>query len=276
MSAHFDATVRSVTGPARSENQDTAYCDGRLLFVADGMGGAPAGDLASSTVALALLHAYRGATGTTPALYREAIRSGEDALDAIVRAHGELSGMGTTLTALLADADAALLLHIGDSRAYLVRGGELVQLSKDHTLVERLVHDGVLERADAFGHPSRNILMRVFDATPDLLDLRTVDLETGDRLLLCSDGLSDYVAESAIGECLARAADPEAAADALVAAALGVPTRDNVSVVVADVCGEQVRVTPGALVGALGAELFSRYGVQELPEIAALLGALEG
>ena len=160
--------------------------------------------------------------------------------------------MGTTLTAVLTDGATCALAHVGDSRAYLLRDGELRQLTHDHTFVQSLVDEGRLTREQARSHPWKNVVLHALEATeapkPDVLGL---DLVPGDRLLVCSDGLSDMTDDDAIAACLARE-DRDEAADALVDAALTGGGRDNVTVLVADVEDGPRLVGDGTRLGALG------------------------
>jgi serine/threonine protein phosphatase PrpC len=235
----FGSAGRSHPGLVRTNNEDSGFAGPTLQLVADGVGGAAAGEVASATAAY-----------VTSALALAALRTPEpDLLDVLARAvrlsHEQLkagtaadparSGMGTTLTALLTDGTRVALVHVGDSRAYLLRDGELTRLTRDHTYVQTLVDAGVLSPDEVRRHPRRNVVLQAVDgerpATPDL-DL--VDVRVGDRLLLCSDGLSDLVEDEQLRACL-EDADPQDAANALVDAALAAGGRDNVTCLVSDV-----------------------------------------
>lgn len=270
MALRFDAAARSEIGPARGDNQDTIFVSSTLLCVADGVGGAPAGDLASAVAVLSLVEAYRGQPDCSSSVYRQAVLDMQAAFEAIASDRPDLKDMATTLTALLIDGDKGLILHIGDSRAYRLRGEHLEQLSRDHTFVERLVQNGDLDPTEAFGHPARNLVLKVFDVTPHLLDFRVIELSAGDRILLCSDGLSDYVPTADIRHCLRDEQDPHRTAKGLVDRALDVPTRDNVSVAVADV--EAATAVPRRrgsrsselLLGSAAGDVLGRYGISEI------------
>ncbi len=223
----------SDTGLVRGANQDTAYAGTRLLAVADGFGsaGAPA-----STAAVEALKT----------LDRETLPAGsvlnllEDAVQGATRAVRDVAGTeedGTTLTAMLWTGSQLALVHIGDSRAYVLRDGALFQITHDHTLVQSMIDEGRLTPEEAVTHPQRALLLKGLyggDAVP-APDLRLQEARSGDRYLLCSDGLSAVVPTEEIRAVLASAAAPEAAVQALVARANEAGGPDNVSCVVADV-----------------------------------------
>lgn len=221
-------------GRSRSLNEDSHVIDERLLLfaIADGMGGHKGGEVASQTAIEALRAAVAGGRSIN-----DAITMANSAV--IERAHGrpELAGMGTTMTAAVVAGGRQLLIgHVGDSRAYLLHGGELRRLTQDHSLVEELVRDGRLTPEQAESHPRRSIITRALgvDAEVDV-DLYTVEVTPGDRVILCSDGLTTMVRERDI-ERIARA-DPDAqrASEALVDAANEAGGEDNITVVVLDV-----------------------------------------
>jgi protein phosphatase len=235
----FTFAARSDVGLLRSANQDSAYAGPHLLVVADGMGGAAGGDIASSV-----------AVGTLVSLDNEAIGS-DDALDAlkdaIAQAHTEivtrakndpeLSGLGTTVTALLRAGNTVAMAHIGDSRAYLLRDGTLDQVTTDHSFVQHLVDTGRLSAADAENHPKRSMLLRVLgDIDADVpVDISAREIRTGDRWLLCTDGLSSIVSRPTLTKILKGVEDISECADQLVALALAGGAPDNVTCIVADV-----------------------------------------
>ncbi|MDH4352605.1 MAG: protein phosphatase 2C domain-containing protein [Actinomycetota bacterium] len=227
----------SDVGLVRDNNEDSGYAGPHLLVVADGMGGAAAGEVASSVAVAALARLDDDDPGgDLLAVLAQAVQRAEEQLAALVDAQPTLGGMGTTLTALLRSGSRLGLLHIGDSRAYLVRGGELAPITHDHTLVQSLIDAGRLTQDEAQTHPQRSILTRTLDGThPAQPDLSVRELESGDRLLVCSDGLSGVVSQDTIAETLARHDDPQDAVDALVALALKGGGPDNVTCVIADV-----------------------------------------
>jgi PPM family protein phosphatase len=226
----------SDVGPVRENNEDTVYAGQRLLAVADGVGGAPAGELASDLVirALAALEEAPGSGDPLTALC--------DALDAANRqireagaANREHAGMGTTMTALLLADDKLALLHVGDSRGYLLRDGVLVRLTKDDTLVQALVDQGVLTPAEARTHPHRSLVTQAVQGRELAPTGSVLNAQEGDRYLLCSDGLSDIVDDDEIAHALGSCAGPAECADHLVKLALQAGARDNVTAAVADV-----------------------------------------
>ena len=228
--------ARSDVGLIRGNNEDAVYAGPRLLAVADGMGGHAAGDVASAvTIAtLATLDDDEPPADLLGAL-DHAIRQANEQLRLMVDADSELEGMGTTLTALLWSGSRLGLAHIGDSRAYLLRDGELTQITHDQTLVQRLVDEGQLDEADVPTHPQRSVLLRVLNGSPDAeADLSIREVRVGDRYLLCSDGLSGVVSNDTLRETL-LIPDPDDAVDTLVDLALRGGGPDNVTCVVCDV-----------------------------------------
>ncbi|MEU9924266.1 PP2C family serine/threonine-protein phosphatase [Streptomyces griseoluteus] len=247
MSLSLRFTVRSDKGLVREVNEDSVYAAPHLLVVADGMGGHAAGEVASSVVIshMAELGPERTRTEPMEAL-RGAILAGNRAIADAVRNSPELEGMGTTLTAVLmeADSDQFVVANVGDSRTYLMRAGELVLLTRDDSLVQTLLDDGRITPAEALAHPQRAMVTKALvggeSLSPALFRLETLP---GDRFLLCSDGLSDLVPESQLAAALGLAGREEAA-DRLVELALGAGGRDNISVVVADVVKGEAPATP--------------------------------
>jgi len=226
----------SDVGLLRQNNQDSAYAGPRLLVVADGMGGHVGGDVASS-VAVATLASLDDDPPGADLLDRlgTAVRSANETLREMVAVDPALEGMGTTVTALLRAGSRLGVVHVGDSRAYLLREGELVQVTHDHTFVQRLVDEGRITAEEATQHPQRSLLIRALDGRGDVeLDLSVREARAGDRYLLCSDGLSGVVSEQTIRDTLGEG-DPDTAADALVQLALRGGGPDNITVVVADV-----------------------------------------
>jgi len=239
--------ARSDVGLIRTNNEDAVYAGPRLLAVADGMGGHAAGDVASAvTIAtLAPLDDDDPPADLLGAL-EHAIRQANEHLRQMMDADAELDGMGTTLTALLWSGSRLGLAHIGDSRAYLLRDGELTQITADHTLVQRYVDEGQLDAADIPTHPQRSVILRVLNGRPDdTADLSIREVREGDRYLLCSDGLSGVVSNDTLRETL-QVAEPQDAVDALVALALRGGAPDNVTCIVCDVvdAGEPIPAEP--------------------------------
>lgn len=223
----------SDVGLLRDGNEDSAYAGPRLLAVADGMGGHAAGEVASAATIAALRDLDRGGGDPEDRLVR-AMHAANDTLRDMVAADSELSGMGTTVTAAIADGERFLLGHIGDSRAYLLRDGELTQITHDHTYVQQLVDEGRIAAADAAHHPQRSVITRVLDGRDNLEpDLSSHDVHPGDRLLLCSDGLSGVVSDETLGDML-REGEPDEVVRRLVDLALRAGGPDNITVIVAD------------------------------------------
>ncbi|MFD8046705.1 MerR family transcriptional regulator [Streptomyces chartreusis] len=224
--------AHSDRGLVRPANQDTAYAGSRLLAVADGFG--PTGHPASSAAidALRVLDTPEAPTGNVLNLLDDAVRGATDAVRDAVDGDGE--DAGTTLTALLWTGSRLALVHIGDSRAYVLRGGGLFRITDDHTVVQSMIDEGRLTPEEAATHPQRMLLLKALTptATPDL---RLQDAEPGDRYLLCSDGLSRVVPDGQIRDLLTSAPTPDTAVHALTAAANEAGGPDNISCVVADV-----------------------------------------
>jgi protein phosphatase len=222
-------------GRAREMNEDGYVVEEPLFAVADGMGGHRAGEVASRMAleAIAEVPPEEGAHSLA-----ERVRAANRVVHQRASEDKELEGMGTTLTALWMDGDEARIAHVGDSRAYLLRDGELKMLTEDHTLVQRMVREGKISAQEATVHPQRSILTRALgvDAEVDVDDL-TVELRPGDRILLNSDGLTSMLDEDRIADILREHQDPQAAADALVDAANEAGGQDNITVVVIDVSG---------------------------------------
>ncbi len=221
------------TGRRRLRNEDAFVCEPPLFAVADGMGGARAGETAARLAAAALEEVGRGATGEDAlvALIVEANRRiWEQAL-----ADPSKAGMGTTVTAALVDSHAGTVAigHVGDSRAYRVRDGVLEQLTTDHSLVAELVSSGVLTQEEAERHPQRSAITRALGTEPAVdVEAFTVALQPRDLFLICSDGLPTMVSDEEVASTIAAAGgDPSAAAEALVSAANSRGGEDNVTVV---------------------------------------------
>lgn len=228
-------TARSHLGMVRENNEDSAYAGPRLLALADGMGGHAAGEIASQFVVAALARLDEDEPGQdlTGALTR-ALTVGNEAIASHVEAYPETDGMGCTATALLFDGRRIGLLHVGDSRAYLLRDGTLTQITKDDTFVQSLVDRGELSADEAHTHPRRSLILKALTGEPVEPTAVIREARVGDRYLLCSDGLSDPVSTETIAETLATGTVEEAA-DRLVQLALRSGGPDNITVVLADV-----------------------------------------
>lgn len=231
--AIVDAGAATHTGNVRRTNEDSHLLAPPLFMVADGVGGARAGELASRMCAEAFAAADLD-SGAGEQVLREAARAANRAIHERARTDGEAAGMGTTVVAALFDGRAgAAFAHVGDSRIYLLREGLLQRLSEDHSLVSELVQSGRLTEAEAERHPQRNVVTRVLGTEPDVVvDTFTIDLRASDLVLLCSDGLNTMVAETRIAELLAAEGTAQTAARRLVQAARQGGGEDNVTAVV--------------------------------------------
>ena len=248
----FDYGAASHVGLVREHNEDAGFAGPYLQLVADGVGGAAAGEVASATTTYVVTALAMGRPDEDAAsLLGEAVAAAHRELRRGTREDRARQGMATTLTALLARGDRVTLAHVGDSRAYLLRDRQLTRLSTDQTLVQLLVDRGDLAPAQVPTHPYRNVVLRsVNDEEPVTPLLRDLDLVVGDRVLLCSDGLTDLVAEAEIVGALALP-DPDDAADALVGLALDAGGRDNVTCLVADLRDGPEVNSVGRLLGAM-------------------------
>lgn len=260
---------------SKTRNEDSGYAGPDLLVLADGMGGHAAGDMASSTVVTELIALDGESYGTDEALRRlaGAVHSANSRLRAEMDQDPELEGMGTTLIAFLRSGNMLALANIGDSRAYLVRDGVFTQITKDHSFVQTLLDEGRITPEEAEHHPQRSLVTRVLTGRDDdEPDLSLREAKPGDRLLLCSDGLPDYVARSTIEEIVTGDGTPAEIADALIAIALKAATRDNVTVVVADVVNgddHTAHATTPQLVGAAAAHDTDGSGAGSTPRTPA-------
>jgi protein phosphatase len=219
-------------GRQRERNEDSYLSTPPLYAVADGMGGHRGGNVASS-IAMRVL-ARIAQPGNWPQL-GEQVRQANRAI--LQQAHGDrtLSGMGTTLTAAFMDGDEVHLAHVGDSRAYLLRGGQLGQITEDHTLVHRMVQEGKITEEEAEHHPQRSILIRALGVEdPVEVDETNFAAQEGDRVLLCSDGLYSMVGDQQIKDVLTSTPNPQEASDKLVELANGAGGQDNITVVILD------------------------------------------
>ncbi|WP_394553760.1 PP2C family protein-serine/threonine phosphatase [Agromyces sp. MMS24-JH15] len=266
--AHVKASAAvSHVGRIRANNQDSGYAGHRLFFVADGMGGHAGGDIASAIATHRITDAdatYRDGHEASVAL-EAALLAANRRIGETVADHSELTGMGTTVSALAVLDDAVAIAHIGDSRIYLLRSGELSQITTDHTFVQRLVDAGRITAEEAMVHPRRSVLMRVLgdvETRPEI-DTMVLDTREGDRWVMCSDGLSGVVAFDELQEILAADAGAKQVADRLVKASLDGGAPDNVTVVVVDIGEPPAPDTPPQIVGSAAAPL--AFGQSETP-----------
>jgi protein phosphatase len=232
---HLTFAALSDVGRVRRDNQDSGYAGPHLLVIADGVGGAARGDIASSA-AVDAIRKLDVAPGDDPLSELAAtIHLAHDRIAEIVEAHPELDGTSTTVTAAIFDGDQLRVGHVGDSRGYLLRDGELQGLTTDHTLVQSLVDEGRITEEEARVHPHRNLILKAVDGVHEPEpDLFSVPLQPGDRILLCSDGCSGVLTEPTMAELLGDG-ELDHASVALVRASLEAGSSDNVTVVVAEV-----------------------------------------
>jgi PPM family protein phosphatase len=230
------AAVISETGH-RENNEDAVFGSPRVLAVADGVGGEVAGEVASKVAINKLVGlTTRRLDRPLEDEFAAAVADANDALRFVVACRPQLAGMSTTLTAVALSNDGRyLVINVGDSRTYLLRAGELRRLTRDQSLVQALIDRGALTEAEAKRHPQRSIVLDALDGGDrDPPAIESIDARDGDRLLLCSDGVSDYLSDDEIGQVLGGG-PRDAVAAGLAALALERGSRDNVSAVIADV-----------------------------------------
>jgi serine/threonine protein phosphatase PrpC len=224
------------TGRVREANEDALLIEAPLFAVADGMGGHLAGDVASRTaVETIMTRAEQDSPGDTGSLAR-LVREANHEIWKKAQSDASLHGMGTTCTLAMLDESILHIAHVGDSRAYLFRDGDLSQITEDHTLVGRMVREGRLRPEEAERHPQRSIITRALGVDSDVdVDTQTIELREGDRILICSDGLSSMVDRDSIAEVLDDEADPQEASERLVQLANDAGGEDNITVVVIEI-----------------------------------------
>ena len=227
-----DSAGVTETGRVRHSNEDSYLIRGSLFMVADGMGGAAAGEIASAICAEAFAEIDLIRSGGETAL-REAIRTANSRIIERATSDPASAGMGTTVAAALVGEDGRVVIaNVGDSRAYLLRDGDLRRLSEDHSVVAELIASGQISEDEAEHHPQRSVITRVLGAEPSVqVDIFWLEAADGDVILLCSDGLTTMVPEPAIAGLLAGSGDCQRTASALVAAALDAGGEDNITAV---------------------------------------------
>jgi serine/threonine protein phosphatase PrpC len=247
-------------GRVRERNEDSVLVDPPLYVVADGMGGHRGGQVASQVALETMEELAAEDRGSLADHVRRANRAVWDRSVADER----LSGMGTTLTAARIEGATALIAHVGDSRAYLLRDGRFRQLTTDHTLVGRMVKSGEITEAEAEVHPHKNVLTRALGTDEQVeVDEDSIALVDGDRLLICSDGLTGMVTEDQIQAILENSDHPQQAADRLVKAANRAGGIDNITVVVIDAIGEGDEAAGGGRrVAPPSRRTLSRWGLR--------------
>ncbi|MFF7388773.1 Stp1/IreP family PP2C-type Ser/Thr phosphatase [Streptomyces scabiei] len=237
MSLSLRFAAGSHKGMIREGNEDSGYAGPRLLAIADGMGGQAAGEVASSEVISTLVTLDDDVPGSDILTsLGTAVQRANDQLRSMVEEDPQLEGMGTTLTALLWTGQRLGLVHVGDSRAYLLRDGVLTQITQDHTWVQRLVDEGRITEEEATTHPQRSLLMRALGSGDHVEpDLSIREVRAGDRYLICSDGLSGVVSHQTMEDTLASYQGPQETVQELIQLALRGGGPDNITVIVADV-----------------------------------------
>ncbi|MDX3191153.1 protein phosphatase 2C domain-containing protein [Streptomyces sp. MN03-5084-2B] len=242
--------ARSDRGLVRSSNQDSVYAGPRLLALADGMGGHAAGEVASKVVIASLAPLDDDEPGDDLlAQLREAVANGNAAIAELVSQDPDLDGMGTTLTAVLFAGTRLGLVHVGDSRAYLLRGGQFAQITRDDSFVNELLEQGRITPEEAAVHPQRSLLLKALTGHEVEPSLTVREARSGDRYLICSDGLSGMVSDETLAEAV-QIQDPQRCADRMIELALKGGGTDNVTVIIADVVdvdfGEDAPIVGGA------------------------------
>ena len=286
--------ARSDTGRVRQQNEDSIHADGNVFVVADGMGGHLAGEVASAVAVSTIVDQCRGGIVAKEQLRDALVEANKRVLNESAGDAGR-EGMGTTVVAVVrlngSPSHQLALANIGDSRAYLFDSSGLHQLSKDHSLVQELVDDGLIAPSDARHHPRRNIVTRAIGIEPEVqVDLWEFQLAQNSRVLLCSDGLVDEVEESLIEEVLRTEVDIESAADRLIAMANDHGGRDNISLVIVEESTSQQEPPPteeipleGLHPGVSSAKVKTRRGIPRagilatgvtLLALAAIMAAL--
>jgi serine/threonine protein phosphatase PrpC len=256
-----DQAFRTDTGRQRNANEDSVFTRAPLFVVADGMGGAQAGEVASKTAVESFDRELPA--GPPERVLRETVEAANRTIHEHAQKDPDLAGMGTTITAAVVDLEAeeVAIGHVGDSRAYRLRGTRFERLTRDHSLVEEMRRKGQITEAQAEDHPQRSIITRALGPEPEVeVDLQTVPTQAGDVFLICSDGLTTMLGDEQIGQLLARATSMETAVRALVDEANRAGGRDNITVI-AFRLGD-----PTAPEGSLGAP-------EGVPEGATLVGS---
>ncbi len=250
----LQVTARSDRGLVRQNNEDSAFAGAHLIALADGMGGHAAGEVASQLMITRLQRANQDPEDNDMlAILGAAARDANADIARHVAQHPETEGMGTTLTALMFNGSEFGLIHVGDSRGYRLRGGKLTQLTKDDTFVQSLVDQGRLDPEDVSSHPQKSLILKAYTGRDVEPTLTPIDAQVGDRLLLCSDGLSDPVTAATIESALGREKLDDAA-QTLIELALRSGGPDNVTVVLAEVVEGTADAEP-VLAGAIAGEV---------------------
>jgi serine/threonine protein phosphatase PrpC len=267
--------AQSDRGLIRDGNQDSVYAGPRLLAVADGMGGMAAGDVASNIVIAAMAPLDEDVPGDALVdALRHAVGNANQTLRDTVDANPHLEGMGTTLTAVLFSGSKIGMVHIGDSRAYMLRQGEFSQITKDDTYVQMLVDEGRISPEEASSHPQRSLLTRALDGRDIDPEYSVRQVLKGDRYLICSDGLSGVVSTETIDESMRDIPDPQACVERLVQLALRGGGPDNITVVIADATDADI-MEQAPIVGGAAARDRGNSTVADASSAAARAAALQ-
>lgn len=227
---------RTDVGSVREQNEDSLIVRPPLFVVADGMGGHAAGEVASE-IAVSTIGELAPDHADAEALGRAVEEANRDIINAAIAGQGR-EGMGTTVTAAILERNRLVIAQVGDSRAYLLHNGELTQLTRDHSLMANMIEAGQITPEEARFHPNRSVITRALGNDPDTVpDLYEINVEDGDRLLLCSDGLYSMLDDSEIAAVMRRISDPQRCATMLVNGAIAAGGHDNITVIVADAEG---------------------------------------
>ena len=227
-----DTIYRTDTGRQRRDNEDSAFVRAPLFAVADGMGGAQAGEVASALAVHELQHGEMPTRASAEERLAALIQAANHRIYELAHADQEHAGMGTTLTAVYVDENGLAVAHVGDSRAYIYREAELVRLTEDHSLVEELLRQGKLTEEQAAEHPQRSIITRALGIEPEVqVDTRTYPARAGDVVLVCSDGLTSMIDEQQVTAILTDEQDLDRAGERLIDAANAAGGRDNITVI---------------------------------------------
>jgi protein phosphatase len=269
----LDSAGSTDAGRKRRRNEDSFVHDPPLFAVADGMGGAQAGEVASRLAAAAFREFHEADELDPEERVAAIIQEANRRIYERARSDAQASGMGTTITAALVSGSDVAVGHVGDSRAYRLRQGQLEQLTEDHSLVADLVRSGRLTPEEADAHPQRSVITRALGTDPEVdVDTFSVEAEPGDVFLLCSDGLTTMVDDEEVSQTLARADTLEQAAKALVKAANRAGGEDNITVVLFKLAGEPSALEDTAIAGPNGrgeADLEDTLSGLEVPVIRA-------
>lgn len=243
--------AKTDVGRVRQVNEDSYLAEDPLFVIADGMGGHLAGDVASSLAVEVIIKNRDDNLANDPDRLKEILREANRTIWEKAESDSSVRGMGTTCTMVLFKDGTAHFAHVGDSRAYLFRDGRLEQVTEDHTLVERMVREGRLTGEEAARHPQRNIITNALGIDSEVeVDMFSIQLQEGNRLIICSDGLSSMVDHADLQSILAEGADPQTTAEKLVEAALDAGGEDNITVIVLDATEGEGVETPAVSTAA--------------------------